>query len=516
MTRPDPYAQRLRDDPHRGAFRLFLLIHVAFWVLLPYLTRGVAPFDSTEALAWGLTWEWGTNKHPPLSGWLAEGFVRLLGDPDLTVYLLGQLCVAAALVYVRRLALGYVEPEAAFFSAVFLEGTIYYSFSAVEYNVNVLSLALVPAIVYYFWRAAQTGRTGFWLAAGLLGGLALLAKYTNVFLLPALGLWLAATPQGRNLLRSPGPWLAALTAFLIFLPHLAWLAHYDFLPLRYSQGKAAVAAPLSLAGLSLEPVRLFLAQAGNAAASIGLWAWLYAKTPRADRGRRRRPEAFLLCAGILPLGLLLATIGLLGFHGGTKWAYAFLGYIPLLLFFCLPASPPPALRRKALILTYAVLAAFGAGVAIKNLGATTASINIDGRALAETLKAAWSDTDDRPLRYVGGTLRLVSYLSTYLPERPRPVWNMDPTAAVWEDEKNIRAAGVLALALSENEYRAFQDRWPGLSAPRRLNWPFRAPLSRKEAMLTVFYGSLPPPERGADQHPTSLEGALSLSPREEK
>jgi len=494
MTEPDTYALKIRDDPYRGAFRLFLFVHVVFWVLLPYFSRSIAHYDSTEALAWGLTWEWGTNKHPPLSGWLAEAFFRLLGDPDLAVYLLGQICVAAALIYIRRLALGYVEPTAAFFAALFLEGTIYYNFSAIQYNVNVLSLALVPAAIYYFWRAAQTGRPGLWLAAGLAGGLALLTKHTDVFFLLALGIWLAATPLGRKRLKTPWPWLAALGAILVFLPHLAWLAHYDFLPLSYAQDKAREAAALSLSGRVEEPLRIFLAQFGNAAASLGLWAWLYLKTPRAERGSWRRPEAFLFCAGILPLGFLLAAIGLLGLQASTKWAYAFLGYGPLLLFYCLSATPPPALRRKALVLTYAVLAAFGTGVTIKNLAFTAATTNVEGRALAGTLKAAWSEAvDGAPFRYVGGDTHLVSRLSTYLPERPRPVWAMDLRVTVWEDENAVRAAGVLALAFSEKEYQAYRDRWPGLPAPRRLDWPFRAPWSRKEAILAIYYGILAPP-----------------------
>gem|GEM_PF-3262243 len=504
MTAADPYVLKLREDPYRGAFRLFIIIHVAFWTLLPYFCRAIAHYDSTEALAWGLTWEWGTNKHPPLSGWLAEAFFRLLGDPDLAVYLLGQLCVAAALIYVRRLALGYVEPASAFFAALFLEGTIYYTFSAVQYNVNVLSLALAPALIYYFWRAARTGRPAFWLAAGVCAGLALLTKYTNVFFLLALAIWLFATPEGRRRLGSPGPWLAALTAALIFLPHLAWLARYDFLPLGYSQGKSA--GDMRLPGFILEFIRLLAAQAGNAAATIGLWAWLYTLTPPAGRGPRRRPEAFLLCAGLLPLALLLAATSLLGLKGSTKWAYAFLGLGPLLLFYCLPVSPPPQLRRQALILTYAVLAAFGTGVALKTLAFTAASTNINGRALAADLKGEWSETTGhKPLLYVGGDTHLVSRLSAYLPERPRPLWAMNLKATVWEEEESIRKAGVLALALSAEEYQNYRRRWPDLSPPRQLPWTFQAPLSREKKTLTIYYGILRPWTGAPDPESAPLE-----------
>jgi hypothetical protein len=281
---------------------------------------------------------------------------------------------------------------------------------------------------------------------------------------------------------------------VIFLPHLAWLAHYDFLALGYTQGKFLVNSLFGRAGPILEPFRLLAAQAGCAAATLALWAWLYRRTPAADRGPRRRPEAFLFCAGFLPLVLLLTAVGLLGIKGGTKWAYAFLGYWPLLLFYCLPVSPPPAVRRKALILTYAVLAAFGTGVAVKNLAFPADMTNIKVRALAKTLKAEWTGAAGRPLLYVGGDANLTSFLSTYLPERPRPLWAMSARAAVWEDEKAVREAGILALARSENEYQGYRNGWPGLPPPKRLDWPFSAPLSRKTDALTIYYGVLPPGE----------------------
>ena len=486
----DAHALKIKNDPRAADFRLFLALHLLFWVLVPWLSRRILHYDSTEALAWGLTWEWGTNKHPPLSGWLAEGAVRLLGDPDLAVCILGQVCVVTAFIFIRRLALCFLDSEAAFFGTVFLEGTIYYNFSASQYNVNVLSLALVPAVTYFFWRAVQTGRLAFWLAAGLGGGLALLTKYTNVFPALALALFLLVSPLGRRRLRDSGPWLAALLAGLVFLPHFLWLVHYDFLPFRYSQEKAA--ETLGLAARFLEPLRLLLAQAGNAAATLGLWGYLYFRTPAADRGPRRWPEAFLLCAGLGPLLLLLVSMELLGLSGSTKWAYAFLGYVPLLLFFCLPAAPPAAVRRRALILTYLVLAAFGTGFAAKNLTVTRATTSVDGRGLAAALQAAWAEETGRPLRYVGGATHLVSRVSTYLPARPRPLWRLDPQVTPWEGTDKVKAAGALALAFSAREYEAYQARWPGLPPSRRLDWTFRAPLSRSAETLTIHYGLLQP------------------------
>ena len=473
-------------------FTVFVVIHVVLWTLIPLLIRGASHFDSTEALSWGLTWECGSNKHPPLSGWLAEGMNQLVGNPDLAVYLLGQLCVAAAFVYIYRLAQDFLESEIALPAAVFLEGTIYFSFSAIHFNVNVLSLALVPALMFYFWRAAQSGRYIYWLTAGILGGLLLLTKYTNVFFCLALLCWLVFTPKGRNRLRTGGPWLCALSAVLVFMPHMIWLARYNFEPLRYSQAKSTNGAPLSLNGLVIWPLRLFFAQVGNAAASLVLWALYYFSTPVAERSPRRLPNDFLFCAGILPLLLFLAATSFLGIRSDTKWLYAFISFVPLLLFYCLPAKHSAALTRRMLVLSYVTMAVFGLGVTIKYLCVTSLTVSIDGRRFADDMKAIWVESTNQPLRYVGGESRCVSYVSTYLPERPRPVWAMDTRYTVWEEESTIRAAGVLVMARTEEEYQEFREQWSGLPPPRRVDFPFNAPFSRKVGFLTVYYGVLPP------------------------
>ena len=59
----------------RCAF-LVIAIHMLVWTLVPTLVNRNLPLDVVEALAWGHEWEWGYEKHPPLSAWAAA-----LGNP---------------------------------------------------------------------------------------------------------------------------------------------------------------------------------------------------------------------------------------------------------------------------------------------------------------------------------------------------------------------------------------------------------------------------------------------------
>src|SRR6185437_2513168 len=81
-----------------------------------------------------------------------------------------------------------------------------------------------PASLFWtitLWALARfwaDRRGGWWLVAGLSAGLAVMSKYSGLFLAPGVLLWLLLAPGGRAELRKPGPWAAAVIAGLIFAP----------------------------------------------------------------------------------------------------------------------------------------------------------------------------------------------------------------------------------------------------------------------------------------------------------
>lgn len=79
-----------------------------------------------------------------------------------------------------------------------------------------------------------------WPAAGLAVGLGILAKYTMVFWLPSLGLFLLTSPSQRRLLRRPGVWIATASAFVCCLPILWWNATHEWVTFRHVGGQAGV------------------------------------------------------------------------------------------------------------------------------------------------------------------------------------------------------------------------------------------------------------------------------------
>ncbi len=58
-------------------FYIFMVINALMWTLVQ-MSRNVISIDSMEAIAWGDVLSAGTNKHPPMSGWLMGGGVTAI------------------------------------------------------------------------------------------------------------------------------------------------------------------------------------------------------------------------------------------------------------------------------------------------------------------------------------------------------------------------------------------------------------------------------------------------------
>src|SRR5210317_1440996 len=131
-------------------FFIFLLSHLIIWTLVPTLTNHNLPLDTIEALAWGSNLEWGFNKHPPASAFFPELFYQIFGSQDWVYYLLSQIFVCVAFIYVFKLANEiFNNLLLSLISVLLLESIYFYNFTTPEFNVNVCQLPFWSIAVFY-------------------------------------------------------------------------------------------------------------------------------------------------------------------------------------------------------------------------------------------------------------------------------------------------------------------------------------------------------------------------------
>jgi len=227
--------------PAQGHFKnwrpFFILLSLYFilWSILPAFLASSVPLDVSEGISWGSEWQWGYYKHPPFSSWVLYSFYQLFGHVG--PYLLSQLYVLLTLFLVYRLGKKIWSPTIALLGSILTLAVIYYTYPSLEFNHNVAQFPIWAGLYLVFYQALTRNRLTDWLLLGVLGGLGMLTKYSVVFLLLPMALYLLL-PKQWPLLKQPQPWIAVFVMLAIFAPHLYWLMMHDWLPLTYANGRS--------------------------------------------------------------------------------------------------------------------------------------------------------------------------------------------------------------------------------------------------------------------------------------
>jgi Dolichyl-phosphate-mannose-protein mannosyltransferase len=194
--------------------------------------------------------------HPPLHVWLVGVWARLLDSEQRLLLRLPDILMFAASTWLMyRLTAAVWGERAGWWAALALNLAPLFTLNAaggiVPDGLLVLFALLTVQCFTLAIRAPQTSAAalGWWLAAGGAAGLALLSKYTAIFVPLSLGLYLLSCR--RAILATAGPWLAALLAAALFAPVVLWNHAHHWVSFSFQAGRARPEG-LRLAGAALE------------------------------------------------------------------------------------------------------------------------------------------------------------------------------------------------------------------------------------------------------------------------
>ena len=259
---PSGRSIQVADPAVHGLWLAFAIIALwrlwAAW-LLPVTQDEAYYFD------WALSLDWGYFDHPPGVAWLGLG-AGLVPSSALAGRL-GNLLAATLtlLVLIRFYRACGLDARQGFLALVMTSATFAGLVSGVLATPDT-PLALAWVLALHEGLAALRGDRRRWVTAGLATGLGLLGKYGMALIGPVF-LWaiLWADPKA---LRTPWPYLGALTALLFFAPNLIWNAQNDWLTIRFQFGHGfstsagALSADAVGAALALPERASVLEQAG--------------------------------------------------------------------------------------------------------------------------------------------------------------------------------------------------------------------------------------------------------------
>jgi hypothetical protein len=402
-------------------FFIFLLSHLIIWTLVPTLTNHNLPLDTIEALAWGSNLEWGFNKHPPASAFFPELFYQIFGSQDWAYYLLSQIFVCIAFIYVFKLANEiFNNLLLSLISVLLLESIYFYNFTTPEFNVNVCQLPFWSIVVFYSWRIFNKNEIDVrdCILIGFFASVGFLSKYLFIYLLLSIVLLFLYFIFFKKLKKFDFKYFIAIEVFIILLvPHLIWLNENNFITLTYGLKRTGLETSNFLDHLKF-PSIFILKQLAILLPFFGLMYLLINKF-KLKLSLKDKKLLFLVFINLLPILLMLLTSVITGSRIRTMWMtpfYLFFGVFAVYLFknqINLKKLNSFLYGFIFLVLLSPILYSY---ISVKQTNKRT---DYFGKEIADLVERRWNKNFSNEIMYVVGDEWFAGNLSYHLPSRPK-------------------------------------------------------------------------------------------------
>jgi hypothetical protein len=402
-------------------FFIFLISHLIIWTLVPTLTNHNLPLDTIEALAWGSNLEWGFNKHPPASAFFPELFYQIFGSQDWVYYLLSQIFVCVAFIYVFKLANEiFNNLLLSLISVLLLESIYFYNFTTPEFNVNVCQLPFWSIVVFYSWRIFNKKEINVrdCILIGFFASVGFLSKYLFIYLLLSIILLFLYFIFFKKLKRFDFKYFIAIEVFIILLvPHLIWLNENNFITLTYGLKRTGLETSNFLDHLKF-PSIFILKQLVILLPFFGL-VYLLINKFKLKLNLKDKKLLFLVFINLLPILLMLLTSMITGSRIRTMWMtpfYLFFGVFAVYLF-----KNQINLKKLNSFLYGFVFLVLLSPILYSYISVKQSNKRTDyfGKEIADLVERRWNKNFSNEIMYVVGDEWFAGNLSYHLPSRPK-------------------------------------------------------------------------------------------------
>ena len=402
-------------------FFIFLLSHLIIWTLVPTLTNHNLPLDTIEALAWGSNLEWGFNKHPPGSAFFPEMMFKVFGAQDWAYYLLSQIFVCIAFIYVFKFANEiFNNLLLSLISVLLLESIYFYNFTSPEFNVNVCQLPFWSIAVFYSWRIFNQKEINVkdCILLGFFSAVGFSSKYLFIYLLFSIVLLFLYFIFYKKIKKFDFKYLISIEVFIVLLiPHLIWLNNNEYVTVTYGLKRTGLETSNFLDHLKF-PSIFILKQLAILLPFFGLLYLLINKF-KLKLNLKDKKLLFLVFINLLPILLMLLTSIITGSRIRTMWMtpfYLFFGVFAVYLF-------KNQINFKKLnsflygfiflVLLSPILYSY---ISVKQTNKRT---DYFGKEIADLVERRWNKNFSNEIMYVVGDEWFAGNLSYHLPSRPK-------------------------------------------------------------------------------------------------
>ncbi len=191
--------------------------------------------DELYYYACSLRPHWGYVDQPPLCVWILKlatwAFGKSLFAMRTMSALFGSLAIIPFGLAVK--SLGGKKTAVCIACVAFITSPIYLAQSS-YYSMNSIDFLLWNTLIYLLIKLKQTQTPKIWIWIGIVLGLSLLNKIGIIWFGTGLFISLLLTDE-RHWLATRWPYIAAIIAFVFFLPYVLWNASHDWAMLEFME-----------------------------------------------------------------------------------------------------------------------------------------------------------------------------------------------------------------------------------------------------------------------------------------
>ncbi len=215
---------------------LVALTGLRLWICTRFELIG----DEAYYWRWSNHLDWCYYSKGPLVAWTIRLGTSIFGDTPLGIRFFSVCMGTGTLLLLYGVASRLFSRRIAVWTLIVAACTPLFVIGSLLMTIDPLFIFFWMASACLFWKAKDTERTGAWLLTGVAVGVGMLAKYTNVALLPSFALFLMWSKPHRTHLRRPRFWLMCLAALACLAPVLWWNAHHDWITFVHLQERGAL------------------------------------------------------------------------------------------------------------------------------------------------------------------------------------------------------------------------------------------------------------------------------------
>lgn len=476
------------DSPgaYRHATQLYILVFcLAWWGIYLLGRHALDGRDMVEAFAWGQEWQWGTNKHPPMSGWMAAAWFAFLPTTDAMFYLLNQVNLALALWLLALAMRCFMTWEQVLLAIVLTSlGTHFGPDQGFKFNANTALMPFVAGFTWSLLRGLSSERWRWFVLAGVFAAGALLTKYFALVLIAAIGLGITALVRPKAALLAQACGVMAMTGMVLCAPHVVWSIRHGWPTLHYMHES-------HVATRTTSDLMAYAVTTGDylhfSALAILVWAGSLWRARSTDVPVPRRSPGIGLAILVLCLVLTLIAAWIQRLLPISPWlipAFLFVGWALVDLTPAgIDAGTVARRARMAALVVLLVSAVAAAHVGAQYREHLRAAPDALPPLLARDVAAQYRQAYGQRIAYVAGSFPLPYNIAFYSQDHPHALAGVNPAQSPWIDARalaegnHVVVCGTLTFAADPDPACAMAagQQFGTPDQVRQLNYPVHDP-----------------------------------------